>query len=350
MKARIKSEVCMRGLLPAEESFKWIGLILISILMLYVIIQWTTSGVHVQRGIEQGSLMYTIANSVNALSTMEEGEIIRHLTNYYDINLECDGTCSVRVAVYDKSGNRQKESNEVLIIGKIEPVKLENVNKITLTKDRTGRIVLVGEHTGEASWSPLQIPKYSPRCIESYRNLIKDASDKYGIEEELIAAIITRESSWKPNVYRYEPYYQVRYLEGTNWENDPAWLKSGQTIGEWFASHSDRAEEKSRLNDEQLNLIAQTEVSTSYGLMQVMYPTAVTYCGYSGNPDSLKDPATNIDCGTNYLKDLLDRYGDEADAVSAYNAGSSVWRANAQNRQYTQTVLGYYDAFNSCPA
>jgi soluble lytic murein transglycosylase-like protein len=83
--------------------------------------------------------------------------------------------------------------------------------------------------------------------------------------------------------------------------------------------------------------------------MQVMYTTAYISCGYRGEPEGLKDPAASIDCGTKYLRDKLDQYNnDNADAVSAYNAGSRAWKTNLANRQYTERVLGCYNAFKAC--
>lgn len=59
----------------------------------------------------------------------------------------------------------------------------------------------------------------------------------------------------------------------------------------------------------------------SYGLMQVLYSTAKGL-GYSGTPDGLRDPATNIHYGTKLLAQNLSRTGgDEASAISAYNGG-----------------------------
>lgn len=59
----------------------------------------------------------------------------------------------------------------------------------------------------------------------------------------------------------------------------------------------------------------------SYGLMQVLYRTAIAL-GYSGTPEGLFDPATNIHYGTALLAQNLNTTGgDIPRAVSAYNGG-----------------------------
>ncbi len=344
----------------ATEMIQWIGLIVICFVMLYVVITWASSGAHVQRGIEQGSLMYTIASSTNALSTMEEGEIVRNLNSYYDIEIACGwGSCSVVTAPYDQNGKRQKESNEVLILGDIAPITMEKVNQITLTKEMGGRVILTGKQTEDLFGTQLNIREFDPMCIEEdakYRDLIKDASEKHGVEEELIASIIIAESSppWNTESYRYEPGFQIRYIEGTSWVNTDYWIKEGDEgaikIRNWFSQHPERNDEMSGLTDVQLDLIAQTKLSASYGLMQTMYTTAFESCGYRGEPEGLKDASASIDCGTDYLDSRIDLYTSLPDSVSAYNAGKPRWREYTDNRQYTEKVLGLYNAFKACTA
>lgn len=57
--------------------------------------------------------------------------------------------------------------------------------------------------------------------------------------------------------------------------------------------------------------IAQTILASSYGLMQIMYPTAVDCCKYKDengiglDPIGLLDPNKNVSCGTLYLVNLF---------------------------------------------
>jgi len=74
------------------------------------------------------------------------------------------------------------------------------------------------------------------------------------------------------------------------------------------------------------------------GLMGVLYPTA-QQMGFTGEPDGLFDPHTNIYYGTKYLRWQLDRYEQDLEmALSAYEAGTYT----PENKWYVDRVLGYY--------
>jgi len=93
-----------------------------------------------------------------------------------------------------------------------------------------------------------------------YAKLIHAAAQKHGVEEKLIASVIATESNFD-------------------------------------------AKAVSRKN--------------ALGLMQLLPKTAARYA-----VTNIFDPAQNIDAGTHYLKDLLERYhGSLAFALAAYNAG-----------------------------
>ena len=58
----------------------------------------------------------------------------------------------------------------------------------------------------------------------------------------------------------------------------------------------------------------------SYGLMQLDLPTAQGL-GYTGDGPGLYDPNTNVQLGLLYLSQLLNKYQDQGQALSAYNCG-----------------------------
>lgn len=82
-----------------------------------------------------------------------------------------------------------------------------------------------------------------------------------------------------------------------------------------------------------------------YGLMQVRETTA-QMLGFSGDPDQLYNPATNIRYGTAYLDWQLKRYASTSDpvsfAVSAYNAGTAeAKKGKFRNQSYVESVIKY---------
>lgn len=122
--------------------------------------------------------------------------------------------------------------------------------------------------------------------LSPYRSIVTEYAEQYSLDENLIRAVIWKESSGHPNAKRWE--------------------------GE--------------------------EYGYSRGLMGVLYTTA-QQMGFVGQLDDLFDPDTNIHYGTAYLRWQLDRYGEDVEkALSAYNAGTYT----PENKWYVDRVFGYY--------
>ena len=120
-----------------------------------------------------------------------------------------------------------------------------------------------------------------------YDKEVQTAAAKHGLDPALVKAVVLIESSGRTSAYRHEPEFWLRYMA-----NKPSW--------------KDAIPER---------------VSSSYGLMQVMYTTALIH-GFSRQPEHLFLPEVGLDFGCKHLKYLLDRCnGDEEMALAQYNGG-----------------------------
>jgi soluble lytic murein transglycosylase-like protein len=84
--------------------------------------------------------------------------------------------------------------------------------------------------------------------------------------------------------------------------------------------------------------------NVSIGLMQIKVRTA-RWLGFRGSPEKLYAPWINVYYGVRYLSMNLKRYGDVWDAVSAYNAGHSLWSDGSVdywNKRYVSSVFREY--------
>lgn len=121
-----------------------------------------------------------------------------------------------------------------------------------------------------------------------YRAEIEVAASRHGLDPNLVEAIVRCESSGLTHAYRYEDGFFRRYLA-----DNPAY---------------DGANPR--------------RVSSSYGLMQVMYPTAKDELGFTDPPEYLFVPTIGLEAGCQYFSRLL-KYtkGDLERAIAAYNGG-----------------------------
>lgn len=122
--------------------------------------------------------------------------------------------------------------------------------------------------------------------LSAFEGAIQQAAATFGLDADLLRAVIWKESKGDPLAVRFEP----------------------------------------RIPD------------TSYGLMQVLLGTARSL-GFAGSMQELLDPATNIAVGTQYLRSRFDEYLDFRLAVASYNSGSPVFRDGVLiNEGYVQEV------------
>lgn len=139
-----------------------------------------------------------------------------------------------------------------------------------------------------------------------YREAIALAANKYELDPQLVEALVLQESAGKADAFRQEPAFWARYCA-----HDPR-----------FADEDPR------------------RIASSYGLMQVMYTTALDH-GYGGQPEGLFDIATNLEFGCRVLARLRRRFTKPELYLAAYNGGIG-GVGQPQPTQYAASVLSRY--------
>jgi soluble lytic murein transglycosylase-like protein len=141
------------------------------------------------------------------------------------------------------------------------------------------------------------------------RDRIARAADKHGLDPQLVEAVVRAESSGNPRAYRYEPAFWDRYLK-----------------------------DKQKYKHEQPR-----RVSASYGLMQLMFPTASDELGFEGEPEDLFNIDINLDLGCALLVKNRKWGGSMEAALAAYNGGRTKdnLKPPFRNGGYVSKVMGH---------
>jgi soluble lytic murein transglycosylase-like protein len=130
----------------------------------------------------------------------------------------------------------------------------------------------------------------------TFDTMVAAAAIQYGVDGDLIKAVIGQESGFNPKAFRPEP---------------PPYIGS-------------------------------------YGLMQLLPSTAMQFGFSSSNNDDLFAPWTNILIGSAYLASLLKQLGDVPSAVSAYNGGVRPALGFGAPSRIAQTICLARDANGKC--
>jgi soluble lytic murein transglycosylase-like protein len=141
-----------------------------------------------------------------------------------------------------------------------------------------------------------------------------------GVSQSLILAVIQQESGGNPDAKRYEAAYEKAYVLG-NTKN----LALAKSLG-----------------------ISTQDFATSYGLMQLMLPTAVGYGCKSVT--QLLDPDQNIRFGAAHLGAMIKTHGSKECGLAAYNGGNggaADWKAgrDTQATRYVKSVMALYQQY-----
>ncbi|HXD20134.1 MAG TPA: transglycosylase SLT domain-containing protein [Vicinamibacterales bacterium] len=155
-----------------------------------------------------------------------------------------------------------------------------------------------------------------------YRAEIEAAAAAHGLDPDLVAAVVMQESNGWASAFRHEADFWEKYLKRA-----PLWKDRNPR-----------------------------EVSSSYGLMQTMFPVAVEH-GFTGQPWELFAPTVSLEYGCRVLAKLMawarglytglatnEEAAVRRSALAAYNGGRGGNGPNGplRNRDYADEVLRRY--------
>lgn len=143
--------------------------------------------------------------------------------------------------------------------------------------------------------------------MTSYRAEIENMCALFHLDPDLIEAIVVTESAGKTHAYRYEPGFWHRYMK-----DKPQWDGANPA-----------------------------RVSSSYGLMQIMYPVALENGFQENAPEYLFVPTIGLYWGCKHFRSLLDWAKQNVEqALAAYNGGKRGNEAPPyRNQWYVDRVL-----------
>jgi soluble lytic murein transglycosylase-like protein len=140
-----------------------------------------------------------------------------------------------------------------------------------------------------------------------YRALIERTAKDYDLDPNLVEAVVIAESNACTDAFRHEPDFYTRYLKGKP----------------------------------EYDGINPRRISSSYGLMQVMYTTAQQY-GFGELPELLFLPDVGLKFGCLHLRRVLQQCdGNVREALASYNGGYGN-RHKERPQKYASRVLTLY--------
>jgi len=238
---------------------------------------------------------------------------------------------------YDDLTRAGKVNQTVLMEGSNEAKAVANLQTVTVAEETAGaaedeRIAKADQLTiiGADDWGLEELREPSARNPNSPRVNLAIAKIYRGRNDNVQALNYLKRSypdysQMKPEEMRrdeWDVFYPLQYWDIIKQESQARGIDPYQVAG--------------LIRQETVFNPRAVSPARAYGLMQLIVPTAVTTARRIGTDraitmESLFEPRLNIQLGTAYFKDQLDKYGRIEYVAAAYNAGPNrvvQWRAS----------------------